>query len=45
MLFKITFLDGSVKTFQAHNRKQLEMALQHVTFTRPPPKSSQQKKK
>ncbi len=43
MLFKITFLDGSVKTFQAHNRKQLEMALQHVTFTRPPPLNKRKK--
>lgn len=32
MLFDVTFSDGTVRTLQAHNKEQLEMALQNVAF-------------
>lgn len=35
MLFEVTFSDGSVRTLQAHNRKQLEMALDNVKLIKP----------
>ena len=34
MLFEVTFSDGTTRTLQAHNKKQLEEALSHVRLVK-----------